>query len=231
MPFQNVHTQRLYRQVAAQVVSLINSGEFKVGDRLPAERDLCMRLGVSRPSVREALIALEVEKIVEVRSGSGIYVLPPPQRVEPPPGGTIALGPFDVVRARYHLEPEIAVQAIRNATPEQMENIAECLAIMRTCRVGKPGLIEADRRFHLAIAEASGNPAYVMLLDMLWQHRTTPLYYQLENHFLSNQVWQKSMDEHEAIYDAIRNKDPAAAASAMQLHMRNAENRMASKLD
>ena len=72
MPLQTVEPQRLYRQIAEQLRQLIASGEFAVGARLPAERELASQLGVSRPSVREALIALEVEGIIEVRTGSGI---------------------------------------------------------------------------------------------------------------------------------------------------------------
>ena len=82
MPIQTVEPQRLYRQIAEQLRQLMASGEFAVGSRLPAERDLATQLGVSRPSVREALIALEVEGLIEVRTGSGIYVqsTTPPQR-------------------------------------------------------------------------------------------------------------------------------------------------------
>src|ERR687890_441929 len=80
MPLQTVESQRLYRQIAEQLRSLIASGEFAAGGRLPAERDLAKQLGVSRPSVREALIALEVEGVIDVRTGSGIYVQPPQHR-------------------------------------------------------------------------------------------------------------------------------------------------------
>ena len=228
MPFQNVQSMRLYRQVAAQVTHLIRSGEFKVGDRLPAERDLCQRLGVSRPSVREALIALEVEKLVEVRSGSGIYVLPPPARSEQHAANVLALGPFDVVRARYHLEAEIANQAVRHATPAQMAQIEACLVRLRACRVGAPGLKEADRAFHMAIAQASGNAAYVLLLETLWQHRASPVYHRLEDHFLNDEIWAMSMSEHEQIYAALAARDCAAAEDAMRLHMARAEKRYAS---
>src|SRR5258705_13296272 len=75
MPFQSIEPRRLYRQIADQIRTLIRSGEFPAGARLPPERDLAKQLGVSRPSVREALIALEVEGLVEVRIGWGIYVL------------------------------------------------------------------------------------------------------------------------------------------------------------
>ena len=231
MPFQNIQSQRLYRQVASQIASLIEAGEYKFGERLPAERDLCTRLGVSRPSLREALIALEMEKVVEVRSGSGIFVLGRPIPGDHTVASGSPLGPFDVIRARSHLETEIAVLAVKNATPLQIQRVKESLDELRTCAVGKPGLIESDRQFHLCIAEASGNSAYVLLLETLWQHRTAPIYYQLENHFLSNTVWQKSMSEHEAIYASLAARDAVAASVAMQTHMQNAENRMASKLD
>lgn len=231
MPLQPIQSARLYRQVADQIARLIESGEFGVGDRLPPERELCQRLNVSRPSLREALIALEMEQVVEVRSGSGIYVLSPQRREQAAAPAPATLGPFDVVRARHFLETEIAAQAVRHATAEQIEAMRQCLEDLRSCEVGKPGLTEADRRFHLAIAEGTGNPAYVLMLDLLWQHRTTPLYYRLENHFQSSAVWQKAMAEHEAIFAAIAARDAAAAARAMQVHMRNAENRMASKLD
>ena len=77
MPIQAIEPRRLYRQIADQLRALIAAGEFALGSRLPPERDLATQLGVSRPSVREALIALEVEGLVEVRMGSGIYVTAP----------------------------------------------------------------------------------------------------------------------------------------------------------
>ena len=105
MPLQVVESSRLYRQIAEQLRGLITAGEFEGGTRLPAERDLARQLGVSRPSVREALIALELEGWVEVRTGSGIYVQPPQQR-----GGTRAprdghgagtdWGPLELMQAR-----------------------------------------------------------------------------------------------------------------------------------
>ncbi|MFL6716655.1 MAG: FadR/GntR family transcriptional regulator, partial [Burkholderiaceae bacterium] len=84
MPIQAIEPQRLYRQISNQLRELIVGGEFPLGSRLPSERDLSVQLGVSRPSLREALIALEVEGYIEVRMGSGIYVCEPPEQ---PAGG------------------------------------------------------------------------------------------------------------------------------------------------
>src|SRR6266478_3657647 len=123
MPFQSIEPRRLYRQIADQIRELIRSGEFVAGSRLPPERDLAKQLGVSRPSVREALIALEVEGLVEVRIGSGIYVLGPSVRAEgeDPGGGPVhgavdaTAGPFELMRARYTIESECAALAAKSA--------------------------------------------------------------------------------------------------------------------
>src|ERR1044071_8733938 len=101
MPFQSIEPRRLYRQIADQIRTLIRSREFPAGTRLPPERDLARQLGVSRPSVREALIALEVEGLVEVPIGSGIYVLGPRNDGEPATAVHAALGPFELLRARW----------------------------------------------------------------------------------------------------------------------------------
>src|SRR2546422_9040848 len=121
MPLQAVESSRLYRQIAEQLRGLIAGGEFAAGGRLPAERDPAKQLGVSRPSVREALIALEVEGLVEVRIGSGIYVLGPSVRAEgeDPVGSTVhsavdaTAGPFELMRARYTIESECAALAAK----------------------------------------------------------------------------------------------------------------------
>lgn len=231
MPVQTIEPQRLYRKIAAQIAALVEAGEFRLGERLPPERDLSEQLGVSRSSVREAIIALEIEGIVEVRSGSGIYV-----RSRGPRDATLGLppsplGPFDVIKARTLLETEIAVLAVGNATDGQLARIEECLAALHLVVVGEPELIAADRDFHLSIARASGNMAYVLLLDTLWDHRTTPLYYRLENHFHSSKVWKQSMMEHDEIFAALKARDAARSTAAMRAHMHNAEKRLASKLD
>jgi len=100
MPIQSIEPRRLYRQIADQIRALIRSREFPPGTRLPPERDLARQLGVSRPSVREALIALEVEGLVEVRIGSGIYVLGPRADGEEGIAVQSALGPFELLGAR-----------------------------------------------------------------------------------------------------------------------------------
>src|SRR3954469_8076299 len=121
MPLQAVESSRLYRQIAEQLRGLIAGGEFTAGTRLPAERDLARQLGVSRPSVREALIALEVEGWVEVRVGSGVYIRPQPHgnghartgghASNGHPSGPAEWGPLELMRARELVEGEVAALA------------------------------------------------------------------------------------------------------------------------
>src|SRR6185369_11584894 len=135
MPLQTVESNRLYRQIAEQVRGLIVAGEFATGKRLPAERDLARQLGVSRPSVREALIALEVEGWVEVRTGSGIYVQEARRRsaARAPAnghGGGADWGPLELMQARELVEGEVAALAARHARRPQVAAMAAALEQM-----------------------------------------------------------------------------------------------------
>src|SRR5881394_2705389 len=192
MPFHSIEPRRLYRQIADQIRTLIKSGEFPAGARLPPERDLAKQLGVSRPSVREALIALEVEGLVEVRIGSGIYVLGPGHKMDGDdavaPGVNrdevhALAGPFELMRARYTIESECAALAARSAKKTQVIAIEEALEQMQREFEHHKQPLAGDRLFHLRIAEATGNGALVAVLKMLWEERMGPLFAQLEHHY------------------------------------------------
>jgi DNA-binding FadR family transcriptional regulator len=228
MPFQSIEPRRLYRQIAEQIRTLIRSGEFPPGSRLPPERDLARQLGVSRPSVREALIALEVEGMVDVRIGSGIYVRAPAPVVagrDAATSGEATAGPYELLRARYVIEAECAALAARSATPAQVVAIEEALAQMASELHTEPQPLGADRLFHLRVAEATGNGALVAVVKMLWDERTGALYQQLEHHYDSPALWTAALAEHRKVVQAIADRDPAAARSAMQRHLNQAYKR------
>src|SRR3954449_1658947 len=121
MPIQAVDDRRLYRQIADQLTGLITSGEFRRGERLPSERELATQLGVSRPSVREALIALEIQGLVEVRVGAGIFVTN--SEVRPVVPINEGQAPFELLRARWLIEGEIAALAAREATKSEIARV------------------------------------------------------------------------------------------------------------
>lgn len=232
MPLQTVESRRLYRQIADQIGDLIEGGEFKTGHRLPPERDLARQLGVSRPSVREALIALEVEGLVEVRVGSGVYVTgrrPNAVLQSLPPDS----GPFDLLEARQFIEAECASLAATRATRAQVDAIDEALDDMRA--VARTGgfaeCVNADREFHARIGEASGNTALAMVLDTLWQQRTGALYMTLDSHMIGPEMWAGIIDEHAQILAAIRARDARAARATMRRHLQQARKRLSLSFD
>ena len=232
MPFESIDTRRLYRQIADQIIRLIDSGEYKPGERLPAERLLAERLAVSRPTVREALIALEVEGRVEIRGGSGVFVLnrPAPSREPEAPTthGIPTPGPFEVLFARDLIEPDIAALAAKHASERHLGALAQALGDMVCCSAGDIKRLEYDRVFHFALAEASGNSALLLAIQALWTTRVQPVYLCLEDHFHSEQVWQRAIIEHREILEAIKQGDAKAARVAMHRHMRNVRTRFSS---
>jgi len=224
MPLQTVENRRLYRQIADQIAALIEGGEYGVGERLPPERDLAKQLGVSRPSVREALIALEVEGYVEVRVGSGVYVVGRRAASAPAPLPTDS-GPFELIRARWLIEAECAALAAKSATKAQVRAMEEALDQMDAeARRGDMPL-DSDRLFHLRIAEASGNSALALVVKTLWDQRTGPLFLRLEHHFDTPALWTVAIREHREIVAAIARHDAQAARSAMRRHMNQAARR------
>ena len=158
MPVQMVENRRLYRQIADQIESLIGAGEFAPGDRLPPERDLAAKLGVSRATVREAMIALEIGGLVDIRIGSGIYVTATrkTEAVKDDPGP----GPFELIDASRAIESGTAALAAVNATGEELDAIAENLVAMRAEHNSQANSWEADRLFHLNIARATHNACW-----------------------------------------------------------------------
>lgn len=224
--FQSIEPRRLYRQIADQIRSLIRSGEFTPGSRLPPERDLARELGVSRPSVREALIALEVEGLVDVRIGSGIYVRATSSGEAKGNGAHDALaGPFELLRARYVIEAECAALAAKSAKRPQLRALGATLDEMeRELAAGRLPL-PADRQFHLRIAEGTGNGALVHVIRLLWDERGGELFRQLEDHYDSPRLWQAAIAEHRAVLQSIVAHDPDAARAAMQRHLDQAYKR------
>ena len=228
MPITAVDNRRLYRQIADQIAALIEGGEYRAGQRLPPERDLAKQLGVSRPSVREALIALEVEGYVEVRMGSGVYVT---DRREGSARAAAGSGPFELIRARWMIESECAALAAKNATKAQVKAIEEALDEMEAARDGGKVPLEADRAFHLRIAEATGNSALVLVVQTLWDQRTGPLFLRLEHHYDTPGLWTVAIKEHRDIVAGIARHDAGAARTAMRKHMDHAARRFSTSWD
>ncbi len=218
MPIQSIETRRLYQQIAQQLRQLILSGEFPPGNRLPAERELASQLGVSRPSVREALIALEVEGWVEVRTGSGVYVLERSAHTGERVPAT-EWGPLEVIRARRVVEGEIAALAAQNAESQHIAALQEALQSMQTDAQTGHAPLEGDRAFHLTLAAACGNAVLADTVAQFWDARKGPLFERLGDYFETPASWLSAIQEHRAVLTAVSTGAADAARAAMQHHM------------
>ncbi|HEX7623885.1 MAG TPA: FCD domain-containing protein [Anaeromyxobacteraceae bacterium] len=218
MPIQVIDSDRLYRRIARQLSELMDAGEFTPGQRLPAERELAKQLGVSRPSVREALIALEIEGKVEIRVGSGVYVAQPrplviaPEREE-------GEGPFELIRARWVVEGETAACAAREATSEDLAEVGAAVDELRRLQGGGRSPEGADRAFHLAIARATHNGPLFAVVQMLWDQGRGAIWKQMERHFETPALRAATLRDHRAILEALEARDARAARKAMRNHL------------
>mgnify|MGYP000877165537 FL=1 len=221
MALQIVETQRLYRQIADQLRAAIKAKEWPVGDRLPAERDLAKQLGVSRPSVREALIALEVEGHVEVRTGSGVYVLDGSRRAAAASAQAhpSEWGPLELIRARRVLEGEIAAIAAASAKRKDIAAMAQALESMISDSAKGILPLQGDRDFHSAIVQSCCNSVLIDTVQRFWDARRGPMFERMIDHFETPASWNAAIDEHRKILAAIRLHDSAMARAAMHEHM------------
>jgi DNA-binding FadR family transcriptional regulator len=227
MPFQAVATQRLYEQVAGQVTDLVTRGEFKPGDRLPPERDLAKLLGVSRPTVREAMIALEIAGLVEVRVGAGAFVT---DKAKQDGEATSRLfegvgsSRLELIAARRAIEPEVAALAAQLASPAEIRAIAETVSMIAKAH-DTPAHRAADHEFHVRIANASHNSVLTAIVDECWAEMYSPMFERmgaitgLISMRCSPQQRDLTVAEHEAVYRAIAARDAAAARASMDAHL------------
>jgi GntR family hexuronate regulon transcriptional repressor len=210
--------RKLYQKVANAIVASIKSGLYPPSERLPPERELAEKFAVSRPTIREALIALEIRGIVEARRGSGIYVIQESPTAAPRAEDDLDIGPFEVSEARRLFEGESAALAAAIITDEELaalEKLLEAIAANLDNELGE----RADRDFHIAIAEATQNPAIATVVETLWDMRyRSPLCKTMFDR--ARRAGSKPrVDDHKDILDALKARDPKAARTAMREHL------------
>ncbi|MDB5460078.1 MAG: GntR family transcriptional regulator [Caulobacteraceae bacterium] len=206
---------RLYERVARELAARIADGTYPVGRRLPSERELTQIHGVSRPTVREAIIALELDGLVEVRTGSGVYVL-----LRVPPGGKAGatdVGPFELLEARHAFESEACALAASRITEETLGELDQLAAEMNSADVAMAE--DADRRFHLLIAVATQNSVMASTVEELWDARARSPQYKLLSAKAHAAGVAPRIDEHREIVAALRTRKPEVARRAMRQHL------------
>lgn len=210
--------QKLYQRIADSITTDIANGTYAPGSRLPAERDLAEQFAVSRPTIREAMIALEIRGLVGAKKGSGIYVsatLPEPATIAP----ELDVGAFELIEARTLFESEAAALAAAAIDADQLAELRGLLAEMAQ-ECGTDAAFDADKRFHIAIAAATGNSLIISVVEMLWAVREqSPLCVHMFARARRKGVTPRA-NEHELIVDALEQRDPQQARDAMRAHLR-----------
>jgi DNA-binding FadR family transcriptional regulator len=211
-----VGPERLYQRLARTLFDDLAAGRYKVGDRLPAERELAVEHGVSRPAVREALIALEVQGVIDVRLGSGAYVRRLPQNGSQTSFNATA---FELTEARVLIESEAAALAASLITDEELHELDALVSAIAAENTAPGGTDAADRAFHLLIAKVTRNAVIFDTVERLWTMRSTSPECALLHDKARKANVKPVVEEHAAIAHALRQHDPAAARQAMRDHL------------
>lgn len=212
--------ERLYMQAAKRLQQSIRLGVYPVNSRLPTERDLAETLGVSRPTVREAIIVLELRGLVQMRHSAGVYVIASePETVAAGTTENADLGPFEVTEARRLFEGETAALAATTISNAELEELEGLLLRMADDDLDQEIRERADRDFHLTLARSTRNEAMTSVVQSLWDARySSPLCVYLFS--LARQIGiQPPVEDHRRILAALRARDADAAREAMRAHL------------
>lgn len=208
--------ERLYQKLARQLFSDLAAGRYAVGDRLPAERELSLQYNVSRPAVREAMIALEVQGLIDVRIGSGAYVCALPGETEAPGFSVTA---FELMEARMLIEGEAAALAAVHIQDDEIAELEKLVREIESENQLAGGSTKADQAFHLLIASATRNAVIRNQVEEMWRLRSTSPNCALLLEKARTANVHPVVEEHLAVLKALRARDPSAARAAMRGHL------------
>jgi DNA-binding FadR family transcriptional regulator len=221
-----VRRLRLYEEIAGRIADHIREHDIPVGGRLPAESEIARSLGVSRPAVREAIVALETAGIVIARSGGGLFVLRRPRRGSPLPWarrGDPGPGPREQLRARQLVEPEIAAEAARRATQEQIAALDQAArAIAAAAAAGLPFAEEAVE-WHIQLAEAAGVGPLTEFLPRLLDSSQHAMWRIIRARSETDEQCSARTGMRERLVAALRARDAEAARRLMHAHLQAVE--------
>lgn len=225
--FNKVQTKKVYMKIVEQVRDLIKEGRLKPGDKLPPEQILAEKFGTSRPSVREALSALEILGITESRGGKGNFIKDNfnfPLYDQKFRELEEEESPFELLEARKVLETEIVGLAAKNATEEEIATIQGFLNKMKDAMTNIPEIMEFDREFHINVARAAHNNLLFSMMIYLTDLSKEKLWINLKEKSWSIPGHpQKYFEEHNEILKAIKNKDSKGARKRMYDHLADVE--------
>ncbi len=225
MPFRPIHPEKLSTAIVAQIEQLILRGVLRPGERLPPERDLAEKLGVSRPSLRDAIAQLQEDGLLEARAGAGVFVAdvlgsafaPSLTRLFSRHDEAV----FDYLSFRRDMEGLAAERAARLASDTDLEVISTVFEKMEAVHSKRNATDEArlDAQFHMAIIEASHNVIMLHMMRSMYELLREGVFYNRQVMFRQRTTRQAILDQHRRIRDALRARDPDAARGAVEAHL------------
>lgn len=220
----STNKQKVYEIIFQQIQHEITSGQLKMGDKLPSERELAVQYSVSRTSIREALRLLELNDLVEIRQGDGTFVKNSAQQAFQNQLTNVVLKTdqttlYEMLEVRLILESQCAALAALRATGQDIENIARTLELMKNTDDEETGL-QADLDFHMAIAKAANNSVLAQLIASFTPHMRNTIEATRKHRLSSTENIARTFEEHKAIYIAISRGESERAKSLMEDHIR-----------
>nr|WP_314267216.1 FadR/GntR family transcriptional regulator [uncultured Moellerella sp.] len=229
MALAPLKVERLYRQISNLIIECIKGGDFKAGELLPSERELAKQMEVSRSSIREAFIALEMTGWIEIRVGNGVYVADPLPINEPKIEKIKAIidknepefSLRDLLKARQSFETLVAELAARNATDEQCAELQEVMKDLEKQNDNDENFLREDKRFHLLISQMTGNEVLSNMMEYLWDMRNLTRFIRMESHYANVDLPKTMNVDHQLIVNAIVERNPKEAALRMNEHLQH----------
>ena len=212
--------ERLYREIGESIKQEIAKSSLKIGDKLPTERVYAELFGASRTLVREAFIMLEIEELIEVRKGSGSYLknnlsLKTSHKVSD-------VGPFELLQARQEIESSIAACAAPVITKQDLQKLQDILDIESAELETVEKANDADRDFHLSIAQATQNTVLLDTATRLWDMRDgNPMWKKLHARIQDTSYHDQWLDDHKKVLIQLRKRNAEGARQAMWQHLEN----------
>jgi GntR family transcriptional regulator, transcriptional repressor for pyruvate dehydrogenase complex len=223
--FNPVSNKKLYIQIYDQILSQIELGTFKIGDKLPSERELCANFGVSRAPVRQALSALEMNGIIYSRQGEGVFVKNTKITTGTSQSSSLLenVSPEDIVEARMTIEPLIVKLAAMRATAEDIADLRKTIDMME--EETKQGIYvpETDEKLHKGIAKASHNDLFITFMaDISNAMKKQEMWQFIRDRTVTRPDYREvNFKEHKMLIEAIENHDEKKAVEVMTSHMKN----------
>jgi len=221
---KTIKIKRITEEIVTQIRDHIAQGELQAGDRLPSEREMAQQLGVSRPTVREALQVLEHTGFVEILQGSGTYIKDISQQALTDPLQILVDGSDKRYQEVYEFRTAIECWAVGLAAeriePEALARLKQIIERMKARRARKEPVDELDAEFHLTIARSCHNGIYYHVVRTLLHLITQVTHISHKELFCAEKDQVELMVDHEALYEAIKARDAAKAKELMAFHLK-----------